>query len=178
MVISGRVRIILCLAAMICLLFGIYLTMGIKWAGASLLIIMLVVSILILYRTENAYKKAEKQYLSKIENREKLSFEEFAQKYYPDYDSSIVCKILEQIQENVGFPMYRLDPTDNLTQDLTIGLLDGGEQNLLLDEIADACDVEFDIDSFEECPSPPQERIGQLGYFIETIYSEIVKQKK
>jgi len=177
-IMSGIIRIMLCLAVVVCFLLGIYLTMGIKWVGACLLVSVLAVSIRILYRTEKTYKKTKKQYLTKIENREKLSFDEFAQKYYHDYESSIICTILEKIQGYVSIPMDRLDPTDRLGQDLTIGLLDGGEQNLLLDEIAHTCDVKFDLDSFEECPPPPHERIGQLGYFIECVYREIVKQKK
>ena len=47
-----------------------------------------------------------------------------------------------------------------------------------MEDIEDAFDFRLTSDSFVECPAPPHDRWGQIGYFIEKVYKEIVKQKK
>ena len=101
-----------------------------------------------------------------------LSFDEFARKYYPDYDPSIVCRILEEIHDRTRLPMDRLKPTDSLTDDLAF------DDDLIMEDIEGAFDIKFNSDSFAECPAPPHDRWGQIGYFIENVYKEIMKQKE
>jgi hypothetical protein len=172
--INWRAKVILCFAVAACLLFGIYLTIGVEWVKffLSFIISGLVGACFIIHavETQKPLKKAEQQYLGKIENRNKLSFDEFARKHYPKYDSSIVCKILEQIQLCVAVPMDRLEPTDHLAGDLTLGIWDGFEPLYVLTYINRAYDVKIDECLLSQCSD-------QLGDFIETIYKEIVKQK-
>ncbi len=118
------------------------------------------------FRRNRELKELRGRYLKKIEGREQISFNDFAQKYFPECDAGVVCIILECIQDWSVVCMDRLCPSDHLAEDLSIGKRLGMEPNHLVADIADACKTKIDDSFLVDCS-------GELGDFIQRCCKQI-----
>jgi hypothetical protein len=114
--------------------------------------------ILILHPQQRRLERTERRYAEKIAARDAISFRDFAQRHFPKEDPEVVCEILDCVRQMATVPMDRLDPTDHMIDDLTIGAWDALEPCGLVADIEDRFDRSIGL--------PQREFPDTLGQFI------------